>query len=111
MPEPPPAYWRRLCERLEASPSLSAELWNAFCRIYPERIQPLLYAFNKLDAERVPHAIVLQRLGNLAGLMSAKNILSASLLVSPEGRKGRRKDIRQLEQRLLDHVGKDGEWL
>jgi hypothetical protein len=111
MPEPPPPFFRRLCERLEASPSLCTELWNAFCLIFPERIQPLLYAFNKLDAERVPRAIVLQRLAHLSGLMSAHNILSASLRVSPEGRKGRRKDIRQSEQRLLDQVGKDGEWL
>jgi hypothetical protein len=96
---------------LEASPSLSAELWNAFCLIFPERIQPLQYAFHKLDAERVPRAIVLQRLGHLEGLMSAQNILSASLRVSPEGRKGRRKDIRKFEQRVLDHVAANGQWL
>jgi len=111
MPEPPPPFFRRLCERLETSPSLCTEIWAAFCTLYPERIQPLLYAFHKLDAERVPRAIVLQRLGHLEGLMSGKNILSASLRVSPEGRKGRRKDIRQFEERLLAHVAPDGAWL
>ena len=111
MSGPPPPFWRKLCERLDASPSLCTEIWAAFCLIFPERIQPLQYAFHKLDAERVPRAILLQRLGHLEVLMSAHNILSASLRVSPEGRRGRRRDIVKFEQRLLDHVSSTGDWL
>jgi len=110
MPEKRPAFWRRLIVMfLNASPTLSVELWVVYVGIVPEKARTLRYALNQLESESTPVMITRQRLAHAGRLLDPADLLRASLLLSKEGVK-RRSDVVQFEEALLSHIDAHGEW-
>jgi hypothetical protein len=114
MPDTVPQYWDRMCrDFLGTSSSLSVELWKTYRQLFPEKVESLRFALNKLTFETAPASleIIRQRLQTASSMLTPATLLAVSLRLSPEGRRGRRRDVVKFEQRLLDRVSARGDWL
>lgn len=113
MPEPP-QYFALMCTRfLGCSPSLATELWTAYGEAFPGQVTSLRFALDRLTGETAPAPleIVKQRLRHASTMLRPATLMAVSLRLSPEGRRGRRRDVVRFEEKLLAHVAANGDWL
>ena len=111
-PSAAPVFWVALCTaRLETTPMLAQELWNAYQAVFPYSAQTVRFELDRA-LTAAPHAILAQRVQRLCQLVTPQDLLRATRHLSPEGGTGRRRgDVVACEETLLRHcVDQTGAW-
>jgi hypothetical protein len=109
----PPAFFLVLMTRVYgASPRLAAELWQTLCALHPGEAQTLSYALIQAASSLLTQDDTLQtaRLMELGRLLEPRKLIEALQRLAPENGRPRRRDVRQLEGRLLEAMSATGAW-
>lgn len=106
-----PTYWSLLFQELfGTSPTLAAELWEAWSGLYPENVQSLHFHLQRMVSPG-PLATIEARIQHFDTLLPPLAVFAASLALAPEGTgTNRRADIVRFEETVLRHVDRHGAW-
>src|SRR5438094_7340046 len=105
----PPAYWMALMTMfLKGSPKLACQLWEAFARRYPWRVQTTVWMLNQMLSTG-SLADATQRLAHFEKVLPVADFFVLTTRLSPEGPR-RRPEIVAFEERLLHFTTRAGTW-
>jgi hypothetical protein len=98
---------------LGVTPKLAAELWAAYALSCHSQVPTLLFELGRIAdviAGQDRHEPLQGRLVHYVALLAPKDMLAATLALSPETGRPRRKEIVTLEGVILGNIDKTGAW-
>jgi hypothetical protein len=105
-----PEFWLILCtSRLQTTEVFAEELWRSYQTAFPFTSQTVHFELSRM-LSAAPHAVLEQRVQHLSRLVSPRDFLKASALVSPEGSHKRRNDVVKFEEMIMHFTDAKGEW-
>jgi hypothetical protein len=105
-----PPLWTLVATRWFAcNPNLAAEVWHEYQRLWPHSSKSTAFELNRLFSGSQDHGVLWQRAERLLAVLCPKDMLAASLRLSPAGNR-RRRDVLSFEEAVLERLDGDGKW-